>query len=52
LAKDPVCGMEVNEKTARHKTEYKGTTYYFCNGTCKTTFDKSPAEYVSGQKRP
>jgi hypothetical protein len=24
MAKDPVCGMEVNEETARYRSEYKG----------------------------
>ena len=27
---DPVCGMTVDPKTAEHKAEYKGVTYYFC----------------------
>jgi hypothetical protein len=31
MVKDPVCKMDVNEKTAKIKSEYKGTTYYFCN---------------------
>jgi YHS domain-containing protein len=44
--------MEVNEKTAKHKTEYKGKTYYFCKTTCKTTFDKNPAKYANGQTQP
>lgn len=52
LAKDPICGMEVIEKIAKHKTEYKGKIYYFCNITCKTTFDKNPAKYTSGQTMP
>ena len=52
MAKDPVCGMEVNEKVAKHKTEYKGKTYYFCNQMCKTTFDRNPAKYASGQAHP
>jgi len=26
---DPVCGMDVNEKTAAGKSEYRGETYYF-----------------------
>jgi len=30
MAKDLVCKMEVNEKTAQFKSEYKGKTYYFC----------------------
>jgi YHS domain-containing protein len=46
MAKDPVCKMEVTEKTAKFKSEYKGTAYYFCSPSCKTTFDKNPAKYV------
>lgn len=43
---DPICKMEVNEKTAKWKSEYKGKTYYFCASTCKQKFDKSPEKYV------
>jgi YHS domain-containing protein len=46
MAKDPVCKMNVDEKTAKFKSEYKGTTYYFCAPSCKVTFDKNPARYV------
>ena len=52
MAKDLICGMEVNEKTAKHKTEYRGKTYYFCSQMCKTTFDRNPAKYSSGQTPP
>jgi YHS domain-containing protein len=48
MAKDPVCGMMVDEKTARLKSDYMGKTYYFCNASCKATFDKNPAKYTSG----
>ncbi len=27
MAIDPVCGMEVDEKTAKHTTVYRGKTY-------------------------
>jgi YHS domain-containing protein len=47
MVKDPVCGMTVDEKTAKLKSEYKGKTYYFCNQTCKSSFDKNPAKYSS-----
>ncbi|MEM3673328.1 MAG: YHS domain-containing protein [Candidatus Bathyarchaeia archaeon] len=47
MAKDPVCGMNVNEKTAKFKSEHKGKTYYFCSQTCKAAFDKNPARYAS-----
>ncbi len=46
MAKDPVCNMEVNEKTAKWKSDYKGKTYYFCNPSCKSTFEKNPIKYV------
>ncbi|MBC7334537.1 MAG: YHS domain-containing protein, partial [Actinobacteria bacterium] len=45
MAVDPVCGMEVDEKTAKFKTEYKGTTYYFCAQKCKEMFEKEPEKY-------
>jgi len=46
MAKDPVCGMNVNEKTATIKSDYMGKTYYFCAPSCKATFDKDPAKYA------
>lgn len=46
MAKDPVCGMEIDEKTAAGKSEYKGKTYYFCSTGCKKSFDKEPEKYV------
>ena len=46
MAKDLVCGMEVDEKTAAGKSEYKGTTYYFCAPGCKQAFDKDPQKYI------
>ncbi len=46
MAKDPVCGMDVDPKTAAGKSEYKGQTYYFCSPGCKRDFDKDPEKYV------
>jgi len=46
MAKDPVCGMNVDEKTAKYKSEHMGKTYYFCNPSCKATFDKNPAKFA------
>ena len=48
MAKDPVCGMECNEKTAAASSEYNGKTYYFCATGCKKAFDKDPAKYLGG----
>ena len=46
MAKDPVCGMNVDEKTAAGTAVYKGKTYYFCNPSCKARFEKEPEQYV------
>jgi YHS domain-containing protein len=46
LVRDPVCKMNVDEKTAKFKSDYRGTTYYFCSRGCKSNFDKNPAKYV------
>ena len=43
---DPVCGMDVDPKTAAGKSEYQGKTYYFCGLGCKRDFDKDPGKYV------
>jgi YHS domain-containing protein len=46
MVKDPVCKMDVNEKTAKLKSDYNGKTYYFCAAGCKSTFEKNPSKYV------
>jgi len=46
MVKDPVCGMDVDEKTTTAKSEYKGQTYFFCSPGCKRSFDKEPEKYV------
>ncbi len=46
MAKDPVCGMEVDEKS-KFKSEYMGKTYYFCSQLDKASFDKNPIKYAS-----
>lgn len=46
MAEDPVCGMQVDEKTAKYKTIHGGKTYYFCAPSCKAEFEKNPRKYV------
>ncbi len=48
MAKDPVCGMECDEKKAVAKSVCKGKTYYFCAPGCKKTFDANPEKYTGG----
>ncbi len=47
---DPVCGMSVDPKTAKHQTNYHGQTYYFCGPSCKTKFLANPAKYLVVEK--
>lgn len=49
MAKDPVCDMDVDPKTAAGKSEYQGQTYYFCSPGCKKAFDKEPQKYVKAE---
>ena len=48
MAKDPVCGMEVEPERAAGSSSYKGETVYFCNPNCKKKFDADPAAFSSG----
>ena len=50
MAKGLVCDMEVDEKTAPAKSEYKGKTYCFCAPGCKIAFDKDPEKYIKTEK--
>jgi P-type Cu+ transporter len=43
---DPVCGMTINPDTAAGKSNFGGSTYYFCNPSCKSKFDADPKRYV------
>lgn len=47
MARDPVCKMDVNERTTPYKSSYNGQTYYFCSAGCKREFDTSPEKYES-----
>ncbi len=49
MAKDLICGMQVEEQSAAGTSEYKGKTYYFCSPGCKVAFDKEPEKYISSQ---
>ncbi len=46
MAKDPVCGMQVDEKKAAATSNFKGTTYYFCAAACKATFERAPDKFI------
>ena len=47
MEKDPVCGMQVDERKAGATSSHQGKTYYFCSASCKVKFDKNPEQFVS-----
>lgn len=47
LVTDPVCGMQVDPKTAKGgKSQFDGNDYFFCSPKCKTNFDTNPQQYL------
>jgi len=45
MAKDPVCGMTVDEESP-HKSTHSGKNYVFCSTSCKTKFEEDPGQYA------
>ncbi|MGA9812769.1 MAG: HAD-IC family P-type ATPase, partial [Terriglobales bacterium] len=50
--KDPVCGMNVEPSTARHKLDHAGKTYYFCCAHCLEKFRARPEDYLAPRPAP
>lgn len=44
MAKDPICGMFVDERTATITRTIRGKKWYFCSETCANTFEKPEVE--------
>ena len=47
--KDPVCGMDVDPATAKHRAMHDGQTYYFCSAGCEAKFKANPQQYLMPQ---
>jgi Cu+-exporting ATPase len=52
VVKDPVCGMNVNPATAKHRLEQAGTSYYFCCANCAEKFKADPGKYLAPPSHP
>jgi YHS domain-containing protein len=52
MAKDPVCGMQVDEDKAAATDDFEGKTYRFCSTACKERFQESPHRYIDKVKKP
>ena len=44
-SKDPICGMTVDNVSAKFRSEFSGRTVYFCCRHCKEMFDQNPDRY-------
>lgn len=51
-ALDPICGMEVDVATARHRFEHEGTVFAFCCAGCRETFAADPARHLAAAGTP
>lgn len=49
MAADPVCQMNVEERTAAGQSTREGETYYFCSLGCREAFEKDPGRYLPKQ---
>jgi YHS domain-containing protein len=47
MTRDPVCGMQVDEKRTTTTVVYNGKTYYFCSAACQQAFEKAPEKYTT-----
>ena len=52
MEQDPVCGMSVDPRSAKHTSEYQGKRYYFCAPGCKQAFEADPAKYLDPNYKP
>jgi P-type Cu+ transporter len=50
--KDPVCGMEVDPTTSRHRAEHGGRTFHFCSARCHDRFVAAPEQYLKPVAQP
>jgi Cu+-exporting ATPase len=52
VAKDPVCGMNVDRASAAYRYEYRGQTYLFCSQHCLERFRQNPEQYIPEKPGP
>ena len=47
IVRDPVCGMDVDTRTAKFRYDVGDTTYYFCSAGCLEKFRADPNRYLN-----
>jgi Cu+-exporting ATPase len=49
IERDPVCGMTVDAKTAKHTHIHSGKEYNFCASRCREKFMEAPEDFIEAQ---
>ena len=49
---DPVCGMEIDPKSAAPQLAFEARTYVFCSISCKQAFEEDPKKYAGSDQGP
>jgi Cu+-exporting ATPase len=52
VIRDPVCGMTVDQASARYVTTHEGARYYFCSAGCQKKFESGPGKYLDAPAPP
>ncbi|MFP5342769.1 MAG: YHS domain-containing protein [Candidatus Limnocylindria bacterium] len=52
IAKDPVCGMDVDTTTSLLSSEHDGTTYWFCGKGWLLEFKDDPERFLAPDYEP
>ena len=52
IAKDPVCGMDVDRETSLLSAKHGEKLYYFCSAGCKDAFQREPERYLGADYKP
>jgi YHS domain-containing protein len=47
MTRDPVCGMQVDERRTTATFVSGGKTYYFCSKACQQAFENAPEKYAT-----
>ena len=50
--KDPVCGMNVDPATSKHRFAHQAKTFHFCSARCREKFAAEPAKYLEQREPP
>jgi YHS domain-containing protein len=44
--------MKVDDQKAAAKSQYQGTTHFFCSDECKRKFEQQPEQYAGKARQP